>query len=171
MYSGSWRGKALFWETRDYLIRKGLLHDETGTSYRAVYKWIANDNDLNFKIDTSFQLLDSLEFKVYKNCIYKLITDEQLSRLTVRHLRAAERITQNYTGNLSPGMVAQRILDNLTADDFNLQFYKVSSLMAFYKIAYSSPSLLIKSPDAYINTSSGLKTMKVRLNHEDQIRI
>lgn len=154
----------------DYFLTNGLLNDKSGTSYRAVYKQIAQENDLIFEIDTAFELLDNLDFQVYTSCFYKVLTPEQLTQLSPRHLEAAQRISENYDGNVTPSLVAQRILDNLTNDDFELEYFKVSSLLAFYRTA--SPSTLnLLLPSSTGTDNPNIQTIHVILNAKDQILI
>ena len=158
-------------ELEDYFIKKRLLKDKSGISYRAVYERIVNENDLSFEIDTTFELLDTLGFQVYTSCFYKALTPEQLSALTLRHQEAAERIANNNEGDITPSIVAQRILDNLTIDDFELEFYRVSSLLTFYRIAYPAPSLDLGLPNLSQNTDTDIETIELVLNKNNQIEI
>lgn len=152
----------------DYFIKKGLLADNSARSYRTVYEKISEANDLNFEIDTTFQLLDSLDYKVLLTCYYKVLTNGQLSDLNLNHYEAGLRISENNGEEISPKIVAQRILDNLTIDDFELEFFRVSSLVAFYLIA--TPSSIM---DPYSNeiTDSELEYIKVLLDEKSRICI
>lgn len=157
-------------ELEDYFLEKRFLADRSGESYRSVYEQIAKENDLNFEIGKSFDLLDSLEFEIYTGCFYKVLTPEQLSQLTSRHLKAAERIAESYEGDLTPGLVAQRVIDNLTAEDFELEFYRVSSLLTFYGIASPLPQILSTIPEFDpADSSSLLGIIKVQLDGESQL--
>ena len=158
-------------ELEDYLVKKGLLADKSANSYRAVYEQIAKENDLNFEIDTSFELLDTLEFQVYTGCFYKVLTPDQLSQITARHQRAAEKISENHEGSITPGVVAKRIIDNLTIDDFNLEFYKVSSLLTFYRIAYPTPKLELDLPRIDKRTDWNIETIEIVLDTHGTIKI
>lgn len=150
---------------------KGLLTDKSGASYRAVYKQIVQENDLIFEIDTTFELLDNLEFRVYTRCFYKVLTSEQLSQLTPRHLDAAERISGGYEDNVTPSLVAQRILENLAEDDFELAFFRVSALLAFYRISSPTPTLNLGLPDFGEPDNTIIETIHVKLNEDSQIVI
>ncbi|MEN7550807.1 hypothetical protein AAG747_22995 [Rapidithrix thailandica] len=158
-------------ELEDYFVKKGLLTDKAGKSYRAVYERIAKENDLNFEIDTTFELLAALEFEVYTGCFYKVLSPEQLSELTFKDQEAAERIAEGYEGDVTPGIVAQRIIDNLTVDDFKLEFYKVSSLLTFYRIAHPAPTLDFGLLEFSKNMDSNIKTIEIVLNENNSIKI
>lgn len=122
-------------ELEDYFVKKGLLKDKSGSSYIEVLKQIALDNDLYFNIDRDFQILDELGFEIYSRCFFRVLSPEDFSQLTDRHLKAAQKITEANSQEISPGVVAQRILNNLLDEDFELEFYKVSHLIAFYIIS------------------------------------
>lgn len=158
-------------ELENYLVKNGLLADKSGSSYRAVYERIVKENDLNFEIDTTFELLDTLEFQVYTGCFYKVLTSKQLSELTFKHQVAANRIAEAYDGDITPGIIAQRIIDNLTLDDFELEFYKVSSLLTFYRIASTAKALDFGLPKFDIITNPNLETIEVVLDADGLIKI
>lgn len=154
----------------DYFIKKGLLADNSGRSYHAVYKKIAAENDLNFNIDSTFQLLDSLDYKVLLPCFFKVLTEEQLSELSQRHYEAGVRISENYEDNITPGIAAQRILDNLRIDDFELDFFRLSSLVTFYLVATPS-SIMDPLFDSNDETDADFEYIKVLLDEKSRICI
>ncbi|MDR7130497.1 hypothetical protein J2X69_002853 [Algoriphagus sp. 4150] len=158
-------------ELENYFVRKGLLADKSGISYYAVYERIAKENDLNFEIDTTFELLETLEFQEYTTCFYKVLTSEQLSQLNSKHLEAAEKIAEDNDSNITPGIVAQKIINNLDASDFDLEFYKVSSLLAFYRIASPMTSLNFGLPEFGKTTASNIQTIKVELDKDSKLKI
>jgi hypothetical protein len=155
----------------DYFIKKGLLADKSGSIYYAVYKKIAAENDLNINIDSTFQLLNSLDYKVLISCFFKVLTKEELSELSLRHYEASVRISENYEGNITPSTVAQRILDNYTLDDFNLEFFRISSLVTFYQIASPTPILDLGLPDNRIYSEINFETIQIILDEQSRINI
>jgi hypothetical protein len=155
----------------DYFLINGLLKDKSGASYRAVYKQIVEENDLIFEIDTAFELLDNLDFQVYTSCFYKVLTLEQLTQLSTRHLDATQRMSESYNGNVTPSLVAQRILDNLTDVDFELEYFRISSLLTFYRFSSPTPSLNLGLPDFGRPDNPNIQTIHVILNANDQILI
>ncbi|MGY6559789.1 MAG: hypothetical protein ACXIT9_10985 [Nitritalea sp.] len=158
-------------ELEKYFIDQGVLVDGSGASYRAVYEGIAKENDLNFTIDKNFEILDTLDFELSTNCFYKLLTKEQLSQLTSRHQKIAEHINSAYDGNISPGVVAQRIIDNLIIEDFNLEFYRISSLLTLYRISHPKSNLDFGLPDWATNSEKDLDTIEIFLNENNEIEI
>lgn len=155
----------------NYFLNNGLLADKSGRSYRAVYEQIIKENDLIFKIDTTFKLLEGLEMKVYTSCFYKALTPEQLSQLTQKHQEAAERISGGYEGNVTPSLVAQRIKENLSEDDFELEFFRVSALLSFYRISSPTPSLNLGLPAFDQTKNTNIEKINVVLNQKSQIVI
>ncbi|MFD2037629.1 ExbD/TolR family protein [Belliella marina] len=158
-----------FEELEAYFIRKGLLKDRTGKSYREVYEQIVLDNDLHFNIDRDFQILDALDFEIYSKCYYKALDPEGFGKLTDRHLHAAEVIVQNNNDEITPGLVAQRILDNLLDEDFDLEFYKISSLIAFYTICQTGS--IIDFVEANQSLADFSEIMEVFLDNTNRITI
>ncbi|MFN3998012.1 hypothetical protein [Algoriphagus sp.] len=154
----------------DYFIKKGLLADKSGRSYHAVYKKIAAENNLNFNLDSTFQMLNSLDFKVLLTCYYKVLCNGQLSDLNLNHYVAGLRISEYNAEEISPRIVAQRILDNLTMDDFELDFFRVSSLVTFYLIA-NSTSIIDQIFDSNEETDSNFEYIKVLLDEKSRICI
>jgi hypothetical protein len=68
-------------------------------------------------------------------------------------------------------LVAQRILDNLTDDDFDLEYFRISSLLTFYRISSPTPSLNFGLPNFGRPDNSNIQSIHVILNANDQIRI
>ncbi len=101
-------------------------------------------------------------------CFYKVLDFNQLNELTPKHLEAAKRISEPEE-NISPGIIAQRILDNLTNEDFDLEFYKVSALMFFYRTA--SPSLEFELPNFSNSSDTDIETIKVFFSKNNEIII
>lgn len=158
-------------QLENYLVKEGLLTDRSGASYRAVYKRIVKEEGLNFKIDTIFALLDTLEFNVYTSCSYKVLTSDQISQLTSKHQKATERIGAPYHGNLTPKLMANRIVTNLTNEDFELEFFRVSALMSFYRTAIPKSDLELVLPDFSNSHNSEILTIEVYLTSENEIQI
>ncbi len=147
------------------------MTDKSGRSYRAVYEQIISENDLIFEIDSTFEFLDGLEKNVYVSCFYKALTPEELSQLSQRHQEAVERISGVYEDNITPGLVAQRIVDNLTDEDFELEFFRMSALLAFYRISSPTLSLNLGFPTFNPIVDPNRETLKVILNPHSQIII
>lgn len=121
-----------FNQLEQYFIQAGLLKDKSGSSYYAVYQQISQEGDLIFNRTQSFPLLESLNPRLMQRCFYKLLTEDQLLEINPRHLEAAEAITKDFEDSITPGVVAQRIIDNLSAEDFDLEYYRISSLLVFH---------------------------------------
>lgn len=154
----------------DYFVTKGLLANKSGTSYKAVYEQIIREDGLNFEIDTTFELLETVDFQALTNCFYKLLTPRQLNQFTIRHQESIEEILEGYSGNLALGLVAQQILDNLKEEYFEFKFYQTFSLLIFYQIASSVYEAMVVLPKSgqSLQTST-LSTIKVFLNEENRI--
>lgn len=154
-----------------FLVSKGILSDGSGASYRAVYEQIVRDKDLIFDIDTSFEMLDNLDYQVPTKCIYKLLNEAQLAEVSLRHLEAAERISGAYEGDITPAAVAQRILDNISEKDFELEFFRLSSLLAFYRVSSPGPTLDFGMAEFEQDRKVELETILVKLNEQNEVEI
>jgi hypothetical protein len=122
-------------DLEQFFINKGLLLDNTGKSYYKVYEMMAKEGDLYFTLDTSFALIDSLDFSVPQKCFYRVVSDEQLSELKKRHHKAAQKIVSKQKGDITLRIIAQRVITHLKEEDFDLEFYRVSSLLSFYMLS------------------------------------
>jgi len=156
-------------ELENNFIEEGLLANNTGASYRAVYQQIADTGDLNFEIERRIGFLDSLSTEVISGCFYKVLTTAEIAQLKPRHQKAAERITAP-VDDVNPALIAQRIVDNITLEDFNLEFYQVSSLLTFYQIA-SPKALDLTISELSKEADPDLETIKIFVNDQDEIEI
>jgi hypothetical protein len=152
----------------NYFVKKGLLADQSGASYRAVYQRVVDDGDLVFAIDTTFELLETLEFEVYTSCFYKVLTPEQRSQITTKHQASAECIVENTKGNVTPASVAAQILENFSNEDFELEYFKISALLSFYRIATPTPALFPEFNSVRIKSTENIHLF---LNEDDQLMI
>lgn len=159
-------------DLENFYLLNGFLTDKSGSSYRAVYEQIVRENDLIFKMDTTFELLHNLEYEVYTGCFYKVLTLEQMSQLTTRHLEASKKMWRDYEqSNATPGLAAQLILENFTEDDFELEYFRVSALLTFYRIASSPPTLNMGVAKIEVKEQIDIETIQVILNQNDEILI
>lgn len=158
-----------FDKLEDHLISAGLLKDNSGESYYSVYKTIARENDLSFSSDYSSPLLDSMDSDVLSKCFYLLLTDTELQELTPRHYEASQKIYGPMSGDISMGSISQRIIDNLNEGDFDLKFYKLSSLLVFYRVA--SPKGIQILPDLNEDNVEYEEQISISIDDNDVIYI
>lgn len=151
----------------DYFIERGLLFDKSGAAYKAVFQEIVNEYDLTFSIDTSFQLLSSVDMEVFLSCYYKMLTPQELSQATFQHYEAFTRISENVSAEINPRILAQRIIDNLSEKDLELAFLRISSLYTFYTIA--SPVTSNVFDELGSDVIKDIKTIAVSLTEDDQV--
>jgi hypothetical protein len=151
----------------DYFIERGLLIDKSGVAYKALFQKIVNENDLTFSIDTTFQLLSSVDIEVFRSCYFKMLTPEELSQATIQHYEAFKSISEDSGAEITPSIVAQRIIDNLSEVDFELAFLRISSLYAFYIIA--SPAIPSLFNVLGSDVIKDIKTIAVSLTEDDQV--
>lgn len=157
-------------DLENYFVSKGLLADKSGSSYREVFQKIAEENDLLFTIDKFFGTLEELGFSVYSSCFYTVLTPKEQSQFTPRLLIALEQIASDYE-EVNPGAVAQRILANLTEEDFELEYFKISGLLVFYTIFSPAPTLDFGFPSLDQSELAKLLTIKLLINDNDQLVI
>lgn len=151
----------------DYFIERGLLFDKSGAAYKVAFQKIVHENDLTFSMDTTFQLLSSVDMEIFLSCYYKMLTPQELSQATIQHYEAFTLISENVDAEITPGIVAQRIIDNLSEEDFELEFLKISSLYTFYTI--SSPAIPNVFGELGSDVIKDIKTITVSLTEDDQI--
>lgn len=158
-----------FDKLENHFISAGLLNDNSGSSYYTVYKTMARENDLSFSSDYSSPLLDSMDSDVLSKCFYLLLTDSELQELTPRHYEASQKIYGQMSGDISMGSISQRIIDNLNEGDFDLKFYKLSSLLVFYRVA--SPIGIQILPDLNEDNEEFEEQISISIDDNDVIYI
>lgn len=156
-------------ELENYFVQNGLLENNSANSYYSVYKKIARDDNFNFTLDLSFPLLDSIGFNILSKCFFKLLSNDELDKITIRHFEASKKIYAPFNGSVSPGKIAQRIVDNLTEDDFELQYYKLSSLITFHKMSNPPGNNLFATTPTYSDNIE--EWLSIELNEQNQLKV
>jgi biopolymer transport protein ExbD len=72
---------------------------------------------------------------------------------------------------LGPGLVARRILDHLSPEDFDLEYYRVSSLLTFYQIATPAEESLVEWFDSTEKKDLPVEVVSVYLDQENSIYV
>lgn len=161
--------KTEFERLEKHFIENGLLNDNSGRSYYSVYETITKEDGLSFVSDYSSPIIDSIEFNIISKCFYQLLTTDEINELTQRHYEASLKIYQPIEGDVSPRMITQKIIDNLMESDFDLKFYKLSSLLTFYRM--TAP----KGIDLLINGKGSNKNIElwfsIELGANDQLSV
>ena len=128
-----------------YFIKEGLLSDGSGASIYQVYRQIARDNDLLFAVDQEFPLLDSLPPMVLARCYPIALETPTVSPTLLRYLRTVyEMEGVRSEGDITPGKIAQEIVDHLRPEDFEQGFLRVSALITFYVVATPASMLQMR---------------------------
>lgn len=122
-------------ELEGHFINQGLLKDGTGKSYYAVFEKIAREGDLEFKLTVSFPLLDTLNFTIQSQCFYKALSQAELAKVSIEHLRASEQAFSSMPTNINPGVVAKRLIENFKENYYDLAFFRISSLVTFHSLS------------------------------------
>lgn len=155
-----------------YFVKEGLLHDKSGTGIYRVYQQIARDGDLLFAVKKKFPLLDSIPPQVLSRCYPLALETPTVSPNLLRYLRTAyEMKALSSEGNITPGKVAQEIVNNLKPEDFDQGFLRVSALITFYIVATPASLLPIcapQPPDSLQWTVLSLSADDV-LRYDDQV--
>ncbi len=119
-----------------YFVEAGLLRDRSGASIYRVYQQIARDGDLQFAVETRFPLLDSVPPPVLARCYPLALETPTASPTLLRYLRTVYEMEDLRSGgDITPGIVAQEIVDHLRPEDFEHGFLRVSALITFYVTA------------------------------------
>ena len=126
-----------------YFVEAGLLQDKSGSSIYQVYQQIARDGDLQFAVEKRFHLLDSIPPQSLSRCYPLALESPTVSPTLLRYLRTVYEMEDlSNEGNITPGRVAQKIVDNLRSEDFEQGFLRVSALITFYIVA--TPASLLQ---------------------------
>ena len=157
-----------FWELEDYFVRKGLLEDKTGESYYQVFLTISENNDNTFEMDTSFSLLEKIDRNRLVTCYYKALNQHELDQIKIHHLFSLNNVTHSHDGVRTPGQIATRIIENLSAEDFEQQFLKIMSLLTFYYTSNLSNQSIAKQ--AYTDWETKT-TLEIYLDSINEIYI
>ncbi|KAB1159591.1 hypothetical protein F7018_04590 [Tenacibaculum aiptasiae] len=118
------------------LIKEKILEDNTGRSYKTLFEKIIINNDFNYNISESFseklKKVKQAKKKPHKNC--QLNLKNKLSK-TYKLQFVLDSIVKNST-DLSPSIIAKGILNVLNEKDFELDYYKMNTLLLFDTLKY-----------------------------------
>ena len=165
--------KASFDALEDHLVQNRVLEDTSGKSYFSVFKRIAKEGDLKIAPHMQLGLLDSTDFNVLNRCLYKFLSIEELEALSLRHYELMKRIFESIAleNDISPKIIAQKFVEYLAPSDFNLQFYRLLSLIAFYKVLNppNMESLFLWS--THSRNKNIEESLLIELNNVDEFKI
>lgn len=127
--------KALIDDYENLLIDENIIPDRSGKSYRQVFLKVASGNEFN-KVPSKFfatemQKLEKPDMEKARKC-QKIIDQDSLS-YDVSKLKGLEQamINAQKSLDLQPSTIAKEILDVLTEEDFELDFYKMRAFLLF----------------------------------------
>ncbi|WP_460512817.1 hypothetical protein [Cyclobacterium sediminis] len=157
-------------QLENHFIERGLLVDNSGKSYYNVYKRIAETNSFNFQTNISLTILDSLAPQTITTCFFKLLTEDQLSKVNQHHLESASNNAKGFDGETTIGVIAQRFVDLFTSEDFELDYFKQSSLLGFYKMSSPNNGILSVFPKYEVKSNAN-ELLQINLNEQSEIWI
>jgi hypothetical protein len=158
-----------FQELENYFIKNGLLKDSSGLSYLSVYKQIAKEGDLKFITDLQLKTMETTDLSILRSCSFVLLSQHEMEELTPRHMALSVEMSNEVGNDISLSKIASIITENLTAKDFDLQYYKLTSLLAFYVISksYEIVGSLVPTTDY----SKIKNRILIELNDKDELTI
>ena len=117
------------------LIEEGIMADGSGVSYRNIYKGIVTKNAFEKVPSQSFidkmMQLKPDDIDKGDDCIKTLMVDTDNYDLSkMEGLEMAVNNSEN-SFNLEPGKMAEEVLSILSAEDFELDYYKMRTFMLF----------------------------------------
>ena len=149
-----------------YFIQEGVLTDGSGPSFYQVYEQIAKEDDFLFSINRDFPVLDTLPPHELQRCYWRALAPSKLTNADIRYLKTLYKMSQQRSrGNITPGVVAQGIVDKMKPDDFNSEFLKTGALLTLYLISSPySPSLNVNpgTPDSALSFAE----LRITANNE-----
>lgn len=157
-------------QLENHFIESGLLADNSGESYHNVYKRIAETNSFDFQTNISLNTLDSLDQQTIRTCFFRLLTEDQLTNVNQHHLEVANNITKGLEGNITIGTIAQRYVDLLTPEDFELAYFKHASLRGFYEMSKPRDGILSVLPKYNANENAA-ELLQINLNEKSRVLV
>lgn len=161
--------KIEFQELEDYYIKEGLLRDNSGLSYLAVFEQIAEEGNLKITTDLETKTIEEADFSVLRTCSFKLLSDDEMGELTPRHLELSIQVNDELGNDASLDDIALSITKNMTATDFDLKYYKLSSLLSFYVLSKSPVIDLTSEPTIDLNTIKD--RLFIELNAQNEVSV
>lgn len=127
--------KMLISDYQKLLIKEKILTDSTAKSYRNLFQEIANGNKFTHISSKSFfeqlQTIEQPDRILIEECQLKILRDSAKYDITkLRMLENAISSVQN-SGDIEPSLIAQQILSVLTVKDFELDYYKLRTMLLF----------------------------------------
>lgn len=151
-----------------HFIKKGLLIDNSGSSYYNVYEKIAEKGTFDFQTNYSLRKIDSINKSTFKACFYKLLTADQLNNLTDRQVDVMSNLAIGFQGNVNLSEVGKRFVNLFVPDDFQLEYFQYMSLYSFYLMSQPTSNLFSIIPDHGV-TIETLETVVISLDENDEI--
>lgn len=127
--------KKLISEYQKQLVKEKMLNDSTAKSYRNFFQEIADGKEFKHVPSKSFleqlQAIEQPNRILIKECQTRILKDSSKYDMTkLRMLENAISSVQN-SGDLQPSLVAKQILLVLSEKDFELDYYKLRTMMLF----------------------------------------
>lgn len=150
--------KKLILEYEQLLISEKILKNDKGESYRDIYKVIAKGDDLTIAPSKffskefrrrNFEINDELR----RECKNQLFKDSTLYVFNVYNRVSQINTKAIEEHNLSPSWVANKVLETLSDDDFELIFYKLrvfTLLESFFNLEDEQRELANKPNEAEV---------------------
>tara|TARA_R100000306_G_C4365691_1_gene137536 strand:- start:668 stop:1582 length:915 start_codon:yes stop_codon:yes gene_type:complete len=127
--------KKLIYEYQELLVEEKILTDSTAKSYRDFFQDIAYGNEFRHVPSKSFleqlQTIEQPNRILIQECQSRILKDSSnYDMIKLRMLEKAISSVQN-SGDLQPSLVAKQILSVLSEEDFELDYYKLRTMMLF----------------------------------------
>ncbi len=163
--------KQLISDYQQLLIDEKILTDRSGKSYRNILQDIADRNELN-KAPSKFFLaelkkIDKPDSIKIQDCQKIIVNDSALYNLSKLKRLEQVIIDAQDSNDLRSSLIAKNILEVLSEDDFELEFYK---LRVFFILESISSNNLLQLPSKLDIKENDLKdALKIYLDGKNQI--
>lgn len=166
--------KELISNYQNLLITQGILKDSNGKSYRQILENIAAGNEFD-KVPSTFFAIELQKIKKpdteeIKECQKIIIAD---SSYNTSKLKGLEQVMTNVLNleDIEPSIIANEILNVLSDEDFEIDFYKLRIFLLFGIIIETESGNSRKLPEIKEDeTSYDLTTaFKVNIDNKSEI--
>ena len=132
-----------------YLVSSGILKDKSGSSYRSIFEQLHESDHNPLQIDYELEGVDFVTDTPYSRCFWELKQDPKFKASDSRMNRLLEAIDiKNRGSGALIKHLTSGVMNTLSAEDFELEAYRIYALHTFYFIADPVPKNVLPLPKA-----------------------
>jgi biopolymer transport protein ExbD len=163
--------KQLISEYEKLLIDEKIIESNSGESYRSILKNIADGIESSKTPSKSFveqiKNIEKPDSLTIQKCQQTVASDSSTYDMTKLKMLETAMMNVQSAGDLQPELIAESILNVLTKEDFELDFYKLRTFFIFEMLnSYSEINRLAQEPNRDYDLENAFK---IHLNGQNQI--